>query len=135
MPPETRSRVMSRIRGSNTKPELAIVEGLKRRGVAWDAHVRALPGCPDFVFAESRVVVFVDGDFWHGYRFDEWRDKLSEKWEAKIEGNIIRDRQSRKKLRQDGWKVIRIWEHQVEKDKARCVRRILAALDPPKTLP
>lgn len=128
MSPETRSRVMAKVRGKDTKPERDIAEGLKLRGLKWEANVRALPGCPDFVFSDNRVAVFVDGNFWHGYHFHEWRDKLSEAWEEKIAANILRDRKNRKLLRQNGWKVIRIWEHQVRKDKARCVRRILAIL-------
>src|SRR5262249_9473077 len=85
MSAQTRSAVMSRIRGKHSGPERAMATGLASLGLTWESHVQGLPGKPDFVFAEARVAVFVDGDFWHGWRFPQWRDKLSEKWEAKIE--------------------------------------------------
>lgn len=129
MSPETRSRVMSRIRGKGTGPEKAIAAAMTEMGWAWEAHCRDLPGCPDFVFREMGVAVFVDGDFWHGWRFPQWRDKLSEKWESKIEQTRRRDRRNHRKLRRAGWKVVRIWEHQVKKDLGACLDRIAAARD------
>lgn len=127
MSPETRSAVMSRIRGKGTKPELAMEAGLSQRGLIFETHARDLPGRPDIVIREARVAVFVDGDFWHGRDFAKWRLKLSEKWELKIAANISRDRRNRKALRAAGWKVIRIWEREVKADTARCVRRIMRA--------
>ncbi len=124
MSPEKRSAVMSRIRGKGTKPERLIEEALTATGHSFESHARDLPGRPDFVFREARVAVFVDGDFWHGYQFDEWRLKLSEKWEAKIEATRRRDRRNRRLLRRAGWQVLRLWEHQVEASPKRCLRRI-----------
>lgn len=120
---------MSRIRGKDTGPELTVRAALKARGHSFETNVRGLPGCPDVVFREAQVAVFVDGDFWHGFRFDAWRDKLSEKWEAKIEATRRRDQRNMRRLRRQGWKVLRLWEHQVERDVARCVQRIEAALN------
>ena len=125
---EKRSTVMSRIRGKNTGPELAIAEGLREHGVDWEGHAADLPGRPDFVFRSCRVAVFVDGDFWHGWRFPQWRDKLSEKWEAKIESTRRRDARNHGKLRRQGWRVVRIWEHQIWRSRDKCVRRIIEAL-------
>ncbi|MEE7505126.1 very short patch repair endonuclease [Methylobacterium mesophilicum] len=130
MSPETRSAVMSRIRGKGTKPELAVETALAMTGLAFEMHARDLPGRPDFVIRDARVAVFVDGDFWHGRNFGEWRLKLSEKWETKIAANIARDRRNRRALRSDGWKVLRIWEHAVKADADRCVRRIVRACTP-----
>lgn len=127
MSPETRSAVMSRIRGKGTKPELAIEAALAATDLVFETHARDLPGRPDFVIREARVAVFVDGDFWHGRNFADWRLKLSEKWESKIAANVARDRRNRRRLRADGWMVIRIWEHHVKADAARCVRRIVRA--------
>lgn len=115
---------MSRIRGSGTKPELAIEAGLRETGLEFEMHARDLPGRPDFVIRAQRIAIFVDGDFWHGRDFDTWRLKLSEKWEAKIAANIARDRRNRRALRKAGWTVVRIWEHQVKTSPFRCVRRI-----------
>lgn len=128
MSPEKRSAVMSRIRGKDTGPERIIARALKDLGLECERHANDLPGRPDFVIREKRVAIFVDGDFWHGWRFPQWRDKLSEKWEAKIEGNRTRDRRNHRKLRRMGWKVVRIWEHQIDKDFPSCVDRIRVSL-------
>lgn len=128
MSPETRSAVMSRIRGRDTKPELALAAAMAERGWEWESHCRDLPGRPDFVLRDARIAVFVDGDFWHGWRFPQWRDKLSEKWEAKIEANRQRDRRNHRRLRRLGWTVIRLWEHQIERDIEGCATRIAIAL-------
>jgi DNA mismatch endonuclease, patch repair protein len=126
MSPSTRSAVMSRIRGKGTKPELAVAELLAGAGLQWEGHCKDLPGRPDFVLRGCRVAIFVDGDFWHGWRFPAWRLKLSEKWEQKIEGNIRRDARNFRSLRRAGWKVIRLWEHQIKKSPADCLARILS---------
>ena len=128
MSAEVRSRVMSRIRGKGTKPE-RIVEGLLfSSGLCFDSQVNDLPGRPDFALREFRVAIFVDGDFWHGWRFSAWRLKLSEKWEDKIEANRKRDRRNRARLRRMGWTVIRLWEHQVDRATERCLHRIRLAI-------
>ena len=75
------------------------------------------------------VAVFVDGDFWHGWRFPTWRLKLSEKWEEKIAANRRRDARNHAKLRRCGWTVVRIWEHQMERDPGACLRRVLIAVN------
>jgi len=129
MSPETRSRVMARIRGKDTGPERRMASAFTKLGLVWEAHARDLPGRPDFAFRSARVAVFVDGDFWHGWRFPQWRDKLSPKWEDKIAENRRRDRRNHRRLRRMGWCVVRIWEHQVKKDIAGCIRRIQRAID------
>jgi DNA mismatch endonuclease (patch repair protein) len=72
--------------------------------------------------------VLVDGDFWHGWRFPLWRDKLSPAWETKIAANRLRDTRNRRKLRALGWVVIRLWEHEVERDAEACIARITQSL-------
>jgi DNA mismatch endonuclease (patch repair protein) len=104
---------MARIRGKDTGPERAVSAILSKMNVVFERHVKDLPGRPDFVLRAERIAIFVDGDFWHGWRFPAWRHKLSERWEAKIELNRNRDIRNHRKLRQRGWKVFRIWEHQV----------------------
>jgi DNA mismatch endonuclease (patch repair protein) len=125
---EKRSAVMSRIRGRDTGPERAVERMLAGLGEPYESHARDLPGRPDFVLRNARVVVLVDGDFWHGWRFHAWRMKLSEKWETKIAGNIRRDARNRRALREEGWLVVRLWEHQVTDCPARCKARIRRAL-------
>ena len=128
MSPETRSAVMSRIRGKGTLPERLVGNAFLQQGLIWESHARDLRGCPDFVFREERVLVFVDGDFWHGWRFPEWRDKLSEAWEAKIEKNRSRDQRNFRHHRRNGWVVVRLWEHQIHKDLEAAIRKVLVAL-------
>src|SRR5690606_6627081 len=92
MTPEQRSRTMSRIRKTDTKPELIIRRLSFARGLRYRKHCAHLPGKPDLVFARARVAVFVDGDFWHGWQFEKWEAKLSSVyWKEKIRRNRERD--------------------------------------------
>lgn len=130
MSAETRSRVMSRIRSKNTTPERLICSALRQRGLRFSCHPRELPGSPDIVFKRQRLIVFIDGDFWHGWRFPLWKHKLSEPWQKKIEATRRRDKKARRRLKAQGWTVLRIWEHQIEKLPQACVERILLCLEP-----
>ena len=123
----TRSRVMSRIKGKDTTPERTICLELRKRGVYFAKHAKNLAGRPDVVFRRAKVAVFIDGDFWHGWRFPLWQHKLSEKWQKKIAATRERDQRNFRKLRRLGWKVLRIWEHQIESSPEACVQRILEA--------
>lgn len=116
---------MSQIKGRNTSPERIIFSELRRRGVYFAGHVKDLSGRPDIVFRRAKLAVFLDGDFWHGWRFPLWQHKLSEKWRKKIAATRERDQRNFRKLHQDGWKVLRIWEHQIERSPEECVERIL----------
>jgi DNA mismatch endonuclease (patch repair protein) len=126
---EKRSAVMAKIKGRDTGPERRIAAAFESLGLSWESHVRDLPGRPDFVFRDVKVAVFVDGDFWHGWRFSAWRDKLSEKWEAKIAGNRARDIRNHRRLRRMGWKVFRLWEHQIDRDLTAYLARVISYLD------
>lgn len=119
---------MSRIKGRDTGPEKTMASVFASKGLSWEVHDQNLPGRPDFVFRNEKVAVFVDGDFWHGWRFAQWRDKLSVKWEAKIEGTRRRDTTNHRRLRRMGWKVVRLWEHQIKQDQKKCLERVLDAL-------
>lgn len=122
---EKRSNLMSRIKGKNTTPERYIACLLTAGGLQFEQHCRDLAGTPDFVLRQASTAVFVDGDFWHGWRFPIWKHRLSEPWRQRIEKNRLRDTSNRRKLRRRGWKVIRLWEHQVEADAVDCVARIV----------
>lgn len=126
--PTQRSYTMARIRSKNTFPELAIRRSLHRLGLRFRVHDSSLPGCPDLVFRKARIAVFIDGDYWHGWRFPQWKTKLAPYWKAKIERNRERDARNFGKLRRHGWLVIRIWEHQIERDLEACVRRVEPAV-------
>ena len=123
-----RSYCMSRVRTKDTGPERTVASALRRLGLRFRKHDRALPGCPDIVFPERRVAVFIDGDFWHGFRYPAWTCRVSPFWRQKIEGNRARDLKNFAALRRRGWRVVRVWQHQVEQGLAASVERIVAAL-------
>jgi DNA mismatch endonuclease (patch repair protein) len=119
---------MSRIRGFDTSLEVAVRRELRRRGFRFKTNVMSLPGRPDVVFPSARLIVFIDGDFWHGFRYPAWKRRLPRFWKLKIERNRARDLRNFATLRRRGWRVIRLWEHQVKGDFTACVSRIVAAL-------
>ena len=129
MTPEQRSGAMKRVKLRDGPLEMLVRRSLSKRGLKYRCNVRGLPGSPDVVFTRRRVAVFVDGDFWHGWRFADWRHKLSEKWETKIEDNRRRDSRNRRLLRQQRWKVIRLWEHQIQRNPKACLRKITKFID------
>jgi DNA mismatch endonuclease (patch repair protein) len=119
---------MARIKGKNTLPERLVASALEEAGLIWESHARDLPGRPDFVFRDAMIAVFVDGDFWHGWHFQMWRDKLTVQWEAKIAANRARDQRNFRKLRRQGWVVLRLWEHQIHGNLDAAIARIQKAL-------
>ncbi len=105
--PEIRSRMMSGIRGKNTRPELMIRKALHRQGYRFRLHDRKLPGHPDLVFPRCQAVLFVHGCFWHGHdcHLFRWPKTRTEFWKEKISGNITRDARQVEELRHLGWRV------------------------------
>lgn len=111
---------MSRIRSNgNYSTELRFIRIMRRYKVAGWRRRTKLPGRPDFVFTKYKVVVFIDGDFWHGNP-KKFRVPKSncEYWENKILGNQKRDREITKELKRLGWRVIRIWESSLSDEEA-----------------
>ena len=110
---QTRSRMMSGIRGKNTKPELALRRALHARGFRFRLHSGKVYGRPDLVLPKHRAVIFVHGCFWHrheGCRYTTVPATRPEFWRAKFDVNVARDRAVRKKLLEDGWRVATVWE-------------------------
>ena len=122
--PEQRIKCMSRVKNKDTDIECLVRSGLHKRGFRFRKHVKDLPGTPDIVFNKTKVVVFIDGDFWHGYRFPAWENKVSDFWKEKIRKNRERDRKNFQKLRNMGWKIIRLWKHQIKNDPERSIDMI-----------
>ena len=109
----TRSRMMSGIRGKNTKPEIALRRLLHRSGLRYRLHSAHLPGRPDIVFPSRRIVIFVHGCFWHRHDGCHWCSTPSsneEFWEAKFAGNVRRDHEAIELLRAASWRVAVVWE-------------------------
>ena len=126
--PEQRRYCMSRIKGKDTGLEMHVRSELHRRGFRYRKHVRKLPGRPDIVFVSAKVTVFVDGDFWHGYSFPLWEHKVSEFWKKKISKNRERDAQNHQMLRDMGWKVVRLWQHDIETNFEVSINLIISAV-------
>ena len=110
---KVRSRMMSGIRGRNTRPEMIVRRYLHGLGLRYRLHDRSLPGTPDLVFPKFNTVVFVHGCFWHrhdGCRFATTPSSNSEFWIKKLTENVHRDKRNIHKLLEIGWRVIIIWE-------------------------
>lgn len=126
--PEQRSMAMSRVKSKDTSLEKIVRSQLHRNGYRFKKHVATLPGKPDIVFAGARLAVFIDGDFWHGYRFRRWGHKLTPYWQQKIQANRSRDVSNFGKLRRRGWKVLRVWGHEIKQDLDAVIRKITGRL-------
>lgn len=127
---ERRSANMRAIKAFGTKPELIVKAWLREVDKSWDEHVHGLQGRPDFVFRETKQIVFVYGDFWHGWRFPAWRNRLSKTyWQPKIDRNRRRDIRNRRALRRAGWNILILWEHQILREPEVAVDRLRRFLE------
>ena len=116
MTPEQRHRCMSAIKGKDTKPEIMVRKYLFSRGLRYRVNDKKLPGSPDIVMKKYGVAIFIDGCFWHGHkgcRHYHLPSTNTDFWKAKISRNIARDYVNNVDLELAGWKVIRIWECEV----------------------
>jgi len=126
---EQRKFNMSRIRGKNTGPEVKLRKMLFAAGVRGYRIYYKLPGKPDIVFTKKKIAIFVDGCFWHKcpvcFQEPETRNEF---WMKKIQSNVDRAAKVNEQLRADGWKVIRIWEHEIRKEPDVVINRIMEYL-------
>lgn len=115
---------MRRVKGANTSCELALRSALHQRGLRYSLR-KQLPGRPDIIFVRARVAVFVDGCFWHGCPEHCRRPATNRAyWDKKINRNMARDSRVNAELKELGWRVVRIWEHEVKQSPNRCAARI-----------
>ena len=137
MTPEKRSRLMARIKGRDTRPELVVRRTAHAMGFRFRLHRRDLPGRPDLVFPKLRLALFVHGCFWHmheGCRHSRVPETNRDFWSEKLSGNASRDRRVQSQLEAAGWRVGIIWECQIAHETA--LRERLSALlkpTPPTT--
>ena len=126
---EQRKYNMSRIRAKNTGPEIKLRKLLFARGIRGYRIHFDLPGKPDIVFTRKKIALFIDGCFWHKcpvcFQEPETRKEF---WIKKIRSNIERDKKVNEQLSNDGWTVIRIWEHEIKKEPEKVVEKIIALL-------
>ena len=126
--PAQRSRAMQRVKLRDGSLETLVQQALRARGYRFRCHVASLAGRPDIVFSRHKVAIFVDGDFWHGWRLPMWEHKLSFFWRDKLRANRLRDVRNFRRLRAQGWIVIRLWQHELKRDLGLCIARIEEAL-------
>tara|TARA_R110001599_G_scaffold256820_1_gene457116 strand:- start:947 stop:1405 length:459 start_codon:yes stop_codon:yes gene_type:complete len=109
---KTRSKMMSGIRGKNTKPELLVRKELHKRGYRYKLHDKKLPGKPDLVFPKFKAVIQVNGCFWHKHNCHifKWPKSRTDFWKHKILGNVERDKKQLCELESAGWRVLIVWE-------------------------
>ena len=115
---EQRSRIMRRVKGRDTKPELLVRSLVHRMGFRFRVQGRDLPGNPDIVLPRHRKVIFVHGCFWHGHkRCPRSKRPATNKafWNRKLDGNVERDKRFRRELRRLGWKALIVWECETRK--------------------
>lgn len=122
------SRLMSKIRSTDTTPEKILGKLLWAKGIRYRKHWKGLPGKPDFCITRCKIAIFVDGEFWHGFDWENRKMRLKSNrdyWIPKIEANIERDKKTDLLLQESGWHVVRYWGAEVEKKSDDCVAKIL----------
>ncbi len=116
----TRSYTMSRIRKTNTKPELLVRRYLFKNGFRYRLYNKNLPGNPDIVLPKYKTIIFVNGCFWHAHtdcKHNKMPKSREEYWVPKIMKNVERDKENKIKLEKIGWRIITVWECKLEKGK------------------
>lgn len=127
-----RSKIMGKIRGKNTMPELTFRRALWATGYRYRIDSRKLIGRPDIVLNKYNTIVFIDGEFWHGHNWKERKKKIKTNrafWIAKIERNQQRDKEVNEELKRLGFKVFRFWETEIKKDLDNCLKQVIAHLE------
>lgn len=122
--PETRSRMMSRIRGKDTQPEMTIRRALHAAGIRYRLHVGSLPGRPDLVLPKYSAVCLVHGCYWHrhaGCSYATTPATRPEFWKEKFRSNVERDRRQQRQLREMGWRIAVVWECTLKRNEADVV--------------
>lgn len=122
-----RSKHMAKIKAKNTKPELALRKALWKLNIRYRKANKDLPGNPDIAIRKYKIAIFIDGEFWHGYKWEDKKPKIKANrdfWIPKIERNIQRDKENNLKLQIMGYTVIRFWEATIKKNIENCANEI-----------
>ena len=122
------SKRMSNVSLKNGKSEQLLAKSLWHNGIRYRKNLRGLPGSPDIAITKYNIAIFVDGEFWHGYDWENRKQKLKsnrEYWIEKIEENIARDIRNDGLLKEQGWIPIHFWEKQITHDLQKCVDKVV----------
>lgn len=122
------SKRMSNVSLKNGKSEQLLAKALWHNGIRYRKNLRGLPGSPDIAITKYKIAIFVDGEFWHGYDWENRKQKLKsnrEYWIEKIEENIARDIRNDILLKEQGWIPIHFWEKQITHDLQKCVDKVV----------
>lgn len=123
------SKTAKLIKSKNTSIEMILRRKLYSLGYRYRIHAAGIPGKPDIVFSGKKIAVFCDSAFWHGKKYLEGEKfkTNSEFWERKILQNIARDAKVNNLLTQNGWTILRFWDHEIKKDLDQCIEQIKLA--------
>lgn len=129
--PEQISYNMKQIKSKGSKIEVMLMKELWSRGLRYRKNAKTVFGKPDIVFIGGKVAVFCDGEFWHGYNWEERKNDFKsnqEFWIPKIERNMERDKEVTARLEADGWTVLRFWGNDIKKNLLFCADEIEKAV-------
>ncbi len=124
---EQRKKNMRAIKSTGSKIEVALAKSLFSKGYRYRKNDKTVFGKPDLTFKKYKIAIFVDGEFWHGKDWEVRKHKRmtnKDYWGSKIERNIQRDKEVNAELKRQGWKVLRFWGKQIEKDLEGCMQII-----------
>tara|TARA_R110000850_G_scaffold91938_1_gene195507 strand:- start:34 stop:504 length:471 start_codon:yes stop_codon:yes gene_type:complete len=127
-----RSKMMGKICGKNTKPELLFRKALWKKGIRYRVDTKKLPGKPDISIIKYKLAIFIDGEFWHGYNWTERKETLKSNkgfWVPKIERNMQRDREVNHQLEEMGFTVFRFWTNEIKHNLDKCINDILVYIN------
>ena len=132
-----RSYCMSRIRGKDTSIEKMLSRALWHRGLRFRKNSSAIYGHPDISIRKYKIAIFCDGDFWHGYDWENRKEDIKSNrdyWIPKIERNIAKDEETNHVLTAMGYHVIRVWEHEIRNSLPDVISMIVRTIDEEKAL-
>ena len=125
---KSRSKHMSKIKGQDTKPEIQFRKALYHAGFRYRINYKNLVGKPDVVLKKYKTVIFIDGEFWHGYNWEAKKEKIKSNrgfWIPKIERNMQRDQEVNMRLAEMGYTVFRFWQNEIKKELDRCLNDVI----------
>lgn len=133
---EQRRKIMQAVRSKDSKIELILRHALWKRGYRYRKNYSKITGKPDIVFLKQKIAIFCDSEFWHGFDWDARKSDIKsnkEFWINKIESNIKRDQYVNDALKTQGWKVLRFWGIDIEKNTEKCLQLIEVEIKNRKT--